>query len=314
VTAPASGPAPAPAPAPPERPAPRYDPPRRLEPSPERDRPWRRGIVLAGGAVMLLVLLALAAATTATWWNGRHFAEIPATTGLGTPSALHLTSTLGDVRVQMSPDVEEITLSLVSPGTTVPAPDGEQVRARLERSDDAGASTLRVSQPENYSTWPGTSGTRDVLLLIPTDHELDLDLDSEVGDVTAEGAFGSLDVQADVGDVHLGPVSAPQGLGVLTDVGDIEAELEAPGPAAVDLCSSLGNITLQLPADASGPVGAETELGDVDVAVAGTSTWRIETSAGLGEVSVDPGLRGDDAEAAGTLTLASETGDITLTR
>lgn len=310
MTAPVSGPAPAPT----ERPAPRYDPPRRLEPSPERDRPWRRGIVLAGGAVMLLVLLALAAATTATWWNGRHFAEIPATTELGTPSALQLTSTLGDVRVQMSPDVEEITLSLVSPGTTVPAPDGERVRARLERSEAGGTSTLQVSQPENYSTWPGTSGTRDVLLLVPADHELDLDLLSEVGDVTAEGTFGSLDVEADVGDVHLGPVTAPQGLAVLTDIGDIEAELEAPGPAAVDLSSSLGSITLQLPADASGPVGAETALGDVEVSVAGTSTWRVETSAGLGEVSVDPGLRGPEDEAAGTLTLASETGDITLTR
>lgn len=311
MTAPVSDPAPAPAPT--ERHAPRYDPPRRLEPSPERDRPWRRGIVLAGGAVMLLVLLALAAATTATWWNGRHFAEVPATTGLGAPSALQLTSTLGDVRVQMSPDVEEVTLSLVSSGTTVPAPDGERVRARLERSEEGGTSTLQVSQPENYSTWPGASGTRDVLLLVPADHELDLDLHSEVGDVTAAGAFGSLDVEADVGDVHLGPVTAPQGLGVLTDIGDIEAELEAPGPAAVDL-SSLGSITLQLPADASGPVGAETELGDVEVSVAGTSTWRVQTRAGLGEVSVDPGLRGPEDEAAGTLTLSSETGDITLTR
>src|SRR5690606_31577985 len=106
------------------RPEPRYDPPRRLEPSPERDRPWRRGIVLAGGAVMLTVVLALGAATTATWLDGRHYAEIPATTGIGAPTALQLTSTVGDVRVQSSPDVEEVTVSLVAPGTTVPAADG----------------------------------------------------------------------------------------------------------------------------------------------------------------------------------------------
>ena len=296
------------------RPEPRYDPPRRLEPSPERDRPWRRGIVLAGGAVMLAVVLALGAATTATWLDGRHYAEIPATTGIGAPTALLLTSTVGDVRVQSSPDVEEVTLSFVAPGTTVPAADAEQVRALLEHGGGGELTTLQVSQPENFSTWPGTGGARDVLLLVPEDLELDLDLRSELGDVTAEGTFAALEVQAEVGDVHLGPLSAAQGVGVSTDIGAIEAELVAPGPTAVDLSSSLGDISLQLPADASGPVGAVTELGDVEIAAAGTSTWRIESSAELGSESVDPGLRGPAGEAVGTLTVATETGDITLTR
>jgi hypothetical protein len=301
-------------PAAPTRPEPRYDPPRRLGPSPERDRAWRLGIGVAGGAVLLAVVLFLGAATTATWWNGRQFAEIPATAGLGAPEALQLTSTVGDVRVQSSPDVVEVTLSLVAPGTTVPAADGEQARALLEHGGGGETTTVRVSQPENYSTWPGTGCARDVLLLVPEDLDLDLELRSELGDVTAEGTFAALDVDADIGEVHLGPVSAPQGVRVSADLGGIEAELVAPGPSAVDLSSSLGDITLRLPADASGPVGAASELGDVEISAAGTSTWQIETSAELGTEDVDPGLRGTEDEAVGTMTAATDTGDITITR
>jgi hypothetical protein len=292
----------------------RYDPPRRLVPSLERDRPWRRGVVLAGSAVMLLVVLVLAAATTATWWNGRQFAEVPATTALGTPASLQLTSRIGDVRVQPSEEVEQVTLSLVDPGTTVPAPAGQEVRARLERSGTDAAPTVTVSQPESFSAWPGADESRDVLVLVPAGHVLDLDLRSDVGDVVAAGDFGSLAVRSDVGDVHLGPVSASKELGISTDIGGIEAEIVSPGPAAVDVTSTLGDVSLQLPADASGPVGVVSELGDVRIALAGTSTWQVEIRAELGEVSVDPDLHGTGAEAVGTLTAVSETGDVTHTR
>lgn len=57
-----------------------------------------------------------------------------------------------------------------------------------------------------------------------------------------------------------------------------------------------------------------TELGDVRIAVGGTSTWQVETRSSLGEVTVDPALRGSEAESAGTLTAVTETGDVTLTR
>lgn len=292
----------------------RYDPPRRLEPSPERDRPWRRGVVIAGGAVVLLVVLALAASTAATWWNGRSFGEIPATSELGAPDSLRLTSTLGDVRVQTTEEVDQVTLSVVAPGTTVPAPAAEQVRARLDRSGTSAAITLTVSQPESFSTWPGLDDTRDVLVLVPAGHELDLDLRTQVGDVVAEGAFGSLEVRSDVGDVHLGPVTAAEGVGVTTDVGGIEAEITAPGPSAVDLATTVGDISLQLPSDASGQVDAVSELGDVRIEAGGTSTWLVETRSDFGEMTVDPGLRGTGAEAAGTLRAVTETGDVTLTR
>lgn len=293
---------------------PLYDPPRRLVPSPGRDRPWRRGIVLAGSAVMALAVLVLAAATTATWWNGRLFGDVPATTVLGTPSSLQLTSSLGDVRVQSSDEVDQVTLSLVAPGTTVPATADETARALVERSGGSSSASVRVSQPESFSTWPGTDDSRDVLLLVPSGHELDLDLRSDVGDVVAEGVFGSLRVQADVGDVHLGPVAATEEVSVTADVGSIEAEIAAPGPAAVDLSSSIGDVALQLPADAGGTVGAVTELGDVRIAVAGTSTWEVESRSAYGEVTVDPDLHGTQGEAAGTLTAVTETGDVTLTR
>lgn len=300
--------------APPAPLPPRHDPPRRLAPAPARDRRWRRLTTLLGGTIALLAVLALAAGSIASWMSLREFDEVPATLALGTPRSLSLDVASGDVRVLPSEAVTEVTLSLVAPGTTVPVSPEGRVRADLRRTGGPQHPVVAVDQPHDLSLLPGTGGDRDVLVLVPVGHVLDLDLASGAGDVTVEGDFTALHASADVGDVHLGPVSAAEDLSVRTDVGSIDVELLAPSPAAVELSAQVGDIALHLPADAAGRIGAVTDLGDVDIELPGTALWEVEARTELGEAQVDPGVEGSEGESVGTLSLITATGDITVTR
>lgn len=298
----------------PVRPAPRLDPPHRLAPSPVRDRRWRRLTTLLGGAVVLLVVLGLLALSAAHWMSLRRFEEIPATLSLGSPQSLSLEVAAGDVRVLPSEEVEEVTLSLAEPGTTVPVGAEERVRAEMRRTGDASHPVVTVSQPQDVTLVPGAGRLRDVLVLVPADHVLDLELTSGAGDLTAEGDFTALRARTDVGDVHLGPVTAAEGVDVRTDVGAVDVELLSPAPAEVVLASQVGDLALRLPSDARGRVDAVTELGDVEVVLAGTAPWTVEAGSELGEVQVDPDVEGAAPEAVGTLALRTSAGDVTVTR
>src|SRR5699024_5103289 len=167
------GPAPQP---PPSSPGPLFVPARRLDPSPAGDRRLRRLTTLVGAVIVLLVVLGLALASAATWLAGRGYGAVPATTGLGSPTALVLDLRVGDVRVLPSADVDELTLALVEPGeTTLPAAD-EQVPARLSESRAGGRTELEVGQPSRTFDPPWSAGGREVLLLVPTDLELALEV------------------------------------------------------------------------------------------------------------------------------------------
>ncbi|QNN83276.1 hypothetical protein H3H54_06695 [Brachybacterium sp. Z12] len=74
--------------------------------------------MLLGSAVVLMLISGLTLATAASWATGRGYSEVSATTGLGTPTSLSLTSEVGSVRVLPSEDVDEVTLALVEPGAT----------------------------------------------------------------------------------------------------------------------------------------------------------------------------------------------------
>lgn len=300
--------------APPARPASRIDPPHRLAPAPVRDRRWRRLTTLLGGTVVLLVVLGLLALATAHWMSLRRFEEVPATLALGSPSSLTLDVSGGDVRVLPSDAVAEVTLSLVEPGTTVPVGPEGRVRADLRRSGGPQHPVVAVDQPHDLSLLPGAGGDREVLVLVPVGHELDLELASEAGDLTVEGDFTALHASTAVGDVVLGPVTASEELSVHTDVGSIDVALLSPSPAAIELSTQVGDIDLRLPADAAGRIGVVTDLGDVVVQLPGTELWRVEARTELGESQIDPEVEGAAGGSVGTLSLISSTGDITVTR
>lgn len=305
-------------PTPPGPPAdgPLIEPGRRLTPSPGRDRRWRVATVLIGSAVVLLLVLGLAAASVATWAASRGFTEIPATTTLGTPTSLTLTTSHGTVRVRQSADVDEVTLALVEPGSaSLPAPE-EQVRARIARGGDEAVPTLAVRQPQRFTGFglPWLGGPRDLLLLIPAGHELSLDVQAQHGDVIAEGRFTALRARTDVGSLQLGPVTAPNGLTARAGVGDIDLELGAPAPRTLDVVADVGDVTVLLPAEATGRVSIAADVGDVEVTAPGSVRWEVHAQSETGHVQVAPGFRATDGDGDATLTVTSDVGDVTVTR
>lgn len=302
-----------PAPRPEADRSPLYEPGRRLSPRPEDDRPWRTVIVLIAAVVVGLTLLAFAAATTTSWMEGRSFSDVPATTELGAPTSLTLATGVADVRVLASSDVDQVTMALVDEGVTaLPAP-GTEVRARISQQGEAATPVLEVRQPERFAALPWLPERLDILVLVPVGHALALDLTTEVGDVRADGDFSAVSVRTEVGDIRLAPVSAPGGLTVDSDVGDVEIELEDPAPATVDITTAVGNVDLLLPTDAGGAVTVTSDVGEVDITAPGTGTWRLDASSELGTVEVDPSLTGG-GDKSGTLTVTSEVGHVTITR
>ena len=301
------------APPPPSQ-QPLFLPGQQLTPSPDRDRPWRVLTVLLGSAVVLLLISGLTLATAASWAAGRGYSEVAATTGLGTPTSLNLTSEVGSVRVLPSEDVDEVTLALVEPGATALPPQQETVRARITHGTDSQGTTAVVSQPQRYSVLPWMNPGHDVLLLVPVGHELSLDLRAEVGNVMVDGEFDTLSVHADVGDLVLGPLTATEKLTATSEVGNIDIELASPAPASVDITAAVGDVDLLLPVDAGGDVAITAELGSVEVALPGSARWEIAAESELGSVDVDRSLTGGTTAVNGTLTVTSELGGITISR
>ena len=302
---------PMPAPPPPSRPL--IVPAHRVAPSPTADRRLRRVTTWVGAVIVLVVVLGLAALTTATWLAGRGYSPTPAVTGLGRPPALTLTSTVGDVRVLTSPDVEELTLALVAPGAGSPPSGDPAVPATLTRTQDAEGTTVAVRQPSRTLGPPWGDGARDVLVLVPTDLELALEVSTDVGDVVVEAAVTSLVAHSEVGDLALGPLSVPGGVRASSAYGDIELALVG-GDVAVDLTAETGDVALTLPEGAGGRVSIAAALGDVRVAAPGTARWTVRADSALGDVRIAAGVEAPAEDAAGTMTVEAELGTVSIAR
>lgn len=304
------------APTAPAAPSPRVrtEPARRLTPSPGGGRTWRVVVTVIAAMVMSVALLALAGMALTSWAVNRSFQEVAATHDLGSPDSLTLTSRVADVRVATSPEVDEVTLALVEPGSfSVPDPD-RTARARVSVEDGADGPQVTVSQP-NVNRFGGLlDDHRDVLLLVPEGHRMALDVRSDVGDIDAAGAFTSVTIGSDVGDVSLSSIDAPDGITVRTDVGQVSLTPAAPVPGGIDISSTLGDVDLALPVDAEGPVTVHSDIGEVDIAAPGTTRREVHARSDVGTVDVDPALMSGDGEPAGTLTVTTSVGDISVSR
>ena len=301
-------------------PGPLIEPGRQLSPAPGRDRPWRVLTVLLGATVVMLVLLGLAAATTATWLSGRGYAEVPATTALGAPTELSVRNAVGTVRVLPSADVDEVTLALVPEGeTTLPGTE-QQVRARIQVTDSpadgdpSGRTAVEVRQPERYSGLPWTEQPQNVLVLVPADHEMALEVRADVGDLEVDGAFTSLEARTDVGNLRLSDVTAAEGISAQADLGEVDLAVGSPSPPSVDVTAPVGDVALTLPTDASGTVAVATEVGSISVTAPGTNRWQVEAGSDLGDVHVDPGLTRGEGQEVGEISATSDLGSIDISR
>lgn len=293
------------------------EPGRRLSPSPRSDGPWRLLLTLLGGGVVVLLLLAMGTVSMSSWLAARSYTVVPATTELGTPDSLGLTSDLGDIHVEHSDQVDQVTLALVENGKTELPAEGEEARARIDLRGDAESSLVDVDQPDGPSAIPWEDQYRNLVLLIPAGHDLTLEITSRTGDVDTDGAYSALSVATETGNVHLDSVSAPGGLTVTSDVGDVEVEVAAPMPEAVEVTTSVGNVDLLLPEDAGGDVTARSEVGDIDVTAPGATQWSVTARTAIGEQSVDSSLTADAStteDSVGRLTAISEMGNVTISR
>ncbi|GAB4096477.1 hypothetical protein GCM10028787_19520 [Brachybacterium horti] len=307
-------PAPAPAAAPAAEPRHRLDPPRHLTPDPRRDRPWRTASVLLGSLIVLLVLVLLAASVLIPWYLDRNMTTVASTQELGSPTALSLEADVGDVTVVREADAQQVTLSLVESGATTPPPAGETVLARFTDSGTAQHPAISVRQPSGGNPVPWLDDTRDLLLVVPEDFDLDLDIQLDYGDVEAQGSFSALDVQADTGAVDLQDLTVNGPLTVATDFGDVSVDLAAPVTSGVDITSDTGEVDLGLAPDAAGDVRIAADLGSVTVRAPGTARRTVDAVTDLGETRVDPLITGADGDIVGHIAVESSSGDVIVTR
>ena len=290
------------------------EPARRLSPSPGPDRAWRVTLTVLAAVVLVLALMGLAASSVAGWAMNRGFSEVPATTELGQAESLTLTTDVADIRVIHSDQAEGVAVALVPEGaTTVPDEDTRE-RARVDVQGEPGSPVVEVRQPRTTGPIPWEPDLRDLLVVVPTEHIMELDLSSDVGDVRAQGEFSSLTATSNVGEVLLTAVSAPRGVHIDAEVGDVELELSDPDPASVEITSSVGDVEVRLPMDATGDVTITTDIGNASLTAPGTGRWAVNAASEMGEVRTDPDLTRADGTISGNLTVRASAGDVTLTR
>lgn len=306
----------APAPAPPVqgRAALPLEPARRLSPSPGRDRPWRVVLTVIAALVVALVMAVLIVTSVAGWAMNRSFSEVPAITELGRADTLTLTTDLADIRVVHSDQADEVTVALVPLGSTSLPPEGAEVRARIDVQGGPGSPVVSVHQPGTDGPIPWQSNYHDLLVVVPTGHPMDLDLTSNVGDIQAQGEFTSLTAASNVGDVLLTAISAPRGVHVRADVGDVELDLTDSVPAGVDVTSSVGDVEVRLAPDSTGDVTITTDIGDAILEAPGIGRWAVDATSETGDVRTDADLTEADGSLSGRLTVRANVGDVTITR
>lgn len=310
-----SAPAPlAPAPAPARESRYSVEPAHRLTPSPGSGRGWRTAVTVIAAIVLSLALLALAAVSMTSWAVQRSYQDVATTYELGTPDTLSLTTHVADVRVATSPEVDQVTLSLVEDGSTALPPAGETVRARVGVTGSAEQQSIEVSQPGMNRFGNLLGEQREVLLLVPSGHLMDLEMRTDVGGIDASGTFASLEASADLGDVRLSGIEAPQGITVHTETGEVELTPAAPVPGGITVTSSFGDVDVTLPRDAEGDLTVRADVGEVQVTAPGTARRVVQATSDLGTVSVDPAFMTADGDVIGRIDVTTSLGDVSVGR
>ncbi|WP_152353379.1 DUF4097 family beta strand repeat-containing protein [Brachybacterium subflavum] len=267
-------------------------PPRPLRVGTGRDRTVRRVLVLIALACLVIAVGGLAARSIAAGIEQSRFSEVPSVLEVGAPSSLEVTTSVSDVTVRESDEVDQVTLALVEAGAdTLPA-DPAPVRARWDRSTQHGTSRVDVQRPHLRATsdWFDDEDP-DLLVLIPSDAAADLTLAVrvDVGDLTAEGSLAGLDLRSTTGNIDADGVSASGSIAAHTEVGDIDLALDDGGAREIS---------------------ARTTTGDVDIALPCCETWDVDARSDEGSTDVDAGIRGEGS----ALRARTDFGDLSVSR
>jgi hypothetical protein len=132
----------------------------------------------------------------------------------------------------------------------------------------------------------GLFGWCDVDYVVTVPEASDLTVDSESGDVTVAGAFGSTVLKTGSGDIATTRLQATE-LTAYADSGDIALELGAV-VAAVDVRAGSGDVAVRLPKDARYALSLDTGSGeqDVEVATDPSSASSMQVRTGSGDVEL----------------------------
>ena len=181
-------------------------------------------------------------------------------------------------------------------------------RRTFDFDADLVGSTLEVRVTDKWSGFwlPfGNQSAPVVTITLPESlEELDIEVESGVGDVALEGAFGDVDLGSGVGDIRL-EGSATEA-DIETSVGDITAR-DFSVEGALTVTSSTGDVTLSLE-DVPESLEVSSNVGDQNITIPDGS-YRVETESGVGDISI---AVDNDSDASTLLRFTSSVGDITV--
>jgi len=252
--------------------------------------------------------------------------------GAGSVTRISVVNEVGDVEVRSDPSTEEVRAELVRTGR---GPTPEEAESALKElvvslapaSNEPGTVLATMSRPPKPVK--GRHYSVDWRIVAPAGVQLEVTtnvgdisaegftggvvLKSDVGDISASGIAGGIEAQTQVGDMTLsgsGPVTAR------SDVGDISIRAFVRADQGVTATSNVGDIVLWLPNDWIGNLVAKCNVGDVRVslprasmsdvvsknsffaAVIGTGNGGIELKSDVGDISVHT-ASGDSAAGSG---------------
>lgn len=291
-------------------------------------RETTRRRLLAGGLAAAATTLAGCSGSTPFVGKRREWTE---TLAVEDATSLAVRGEVGDVAVRTE-EREDVRVDVVEQASSVTA-DLENLDLSVERAD--GRLTLATRYDGGGGLFEGRP-SMDLDLAIPASLAVE-SVETTVGDVTVRDTTGDLDADATTGDHSIrnvdgdvaastttGDVTVEQAAGAVTaetNTGDVTVrDVEALG----DVESNTGEVAVDVPAIGDDAT-IETNTGDVDAALGDDLDATLRLRSDTGDVDLD-GVTLDDARTSDervtgvvgdggpTLTIETNTGDVTVTR
>jgi putative adhesin len=150
-----------------------------------------------------------------------------------------------------------------------------------------------------------SSSTVNLLITVPPSTNIAADVTA--GGVQIDSITGQIEITSGAGNVALQDVVLADGSQLHVATGSVTVRGALAVNAAIDITLSTGDVTLQLAANTTSRLDARTNVGAIQV-----NGWALQPTSINGVGAVVNGTLG--AQAAGTIRIRVDTGDITVSR
>lgn len=219
--------------------------------------------------------------------------------------------------VEFTETIENVTIDVGVADVVVEYDDVDEATVSFRQNDsrrtfefdaDVNGGTLEVHVVDRWAGFWLPFGSQQspvVTVTLPESLEqLDLDIDSGVGDIALDGAFGDIELTSGVGDLRL--EGSAIDVDIETSVGDVTArDLSVEGDLVVE--SSTGDVTLSLET-VPALLDVRSNVGDQAITLP-EGRYRVETETGVGDLNIRVD---NDSDADTLLRFESSVGDITV--